>query len=59
MSERMLLEALIEHHGIATIMQMVEMICDAKAAEMAAYGDMKLAKMWAKYADKVSRCERV
>jgi hypothetical protein len=54
MTERMLLEALIEHHGIATIVQLIEQICDAKAAEMVAYGDIKAAKMWAAYAAKVT-----
>ena len=54
MTERMFLEALIEHHGIATIMKMIEQICDAKAAEMVAYGDTKAAKAWAEYAAKVT-----
>jgi len=47
MSERMLLEALIAHHGIGNIMQMMVIICDAKAAEMAAY------------AERMTKCERV
>lgn len=54
MTEKMLLEALIERYGFANIVQMLESICDAKAAEMAASGDMKSAKDWALRAADIS-----
>lgn len=54
MTEKMLLEALIERYGFADILQMIEFICDAKAAEMVAYGDTKTAKVWASRAADIS-----
>ena len=58
MTERMLLEALLEKYGFETIMQMIGQICDAKAAEMVAYGDIRSAKLWAANAEKVTPCGR-
>ena len=57
MTERMLLEALIEKHGFDAIMKMIGQICDAKAAEMVAYGNIKEAKLWAAYANGIDQCE--
>jgi hypothetical protein len=53
MSERMLLEALIEHHGIYTVLDIIKQVCDAKAAEMAAYGDMAKARRFARVANMI------
>jgi|KBSMisStandDraft_5_1062788.scaffolds.fasta_scaffold215963_2 hypothetical protein len=59
MTERMLLEALVEHHGIYTVVDMLQQICDAKAAEMAAYGDIAQAKRFARIAAQLECKERV
>ena len=57
MSERMLLEALVEHHGLYTVLDLLKQVCDAKAAEMVAYGDMAKAKRFARVADKLEHFE--
>ena len=55
MTERMLLEALIEKLGFDAFMKMVGQICDAKAAEMVAYGNIREAKLWAAYAHEIGQ----
>lgn len=59
MTERMLLEALIEHHGLFTVLDLLKQVCDAKAAEMAAYGDMAKAGRFARVANMIEDRERV
>jgi hypothetical protein len=55
MTERMLLEAIIEKHGIFSTLELIRQICDAKAAELVAYGDTAKAKRFARYAENLDK----
>ena len=57
MTDRMLLEALIEHHGLFTVLDLLKQVCDAKAAELVAYGDLAQARRFARVAEMIERRE--
>ena len=53
MAEQTMVEALVDHLGVCTMLNLVQRVCDAKAAFYAAHGDMAQAKRFARHAERL------